>query len=105
MRKVTLRDESKGRNSRSLWAYVDEGGLNIEGQDLGPGTASMSGDGEYEWFRRFAFEDVPLVVALLDGEPGEDVMDVLERWVGKSDELEARMRESTIPSAFSSYSG
>ncbi len=105
MREVVLRDERRGRDSRRLWAYADERGLHIDGQDLGPGTAVVSGDGEYEWFKTFAPENVPQEVVLLDGQPGEDVLDVLERWVGRSYELEALLRESGIPHELFAHSG
>ena len=48
-RVVTLRDEVDGPDSRHLWAHIDqEGNLHIDGQDLGPKTAIVSSDGEYE---------------------------------------------------------
>jgi len=96
---VTLREERNGADYRHLEAYVDEHGrLHIDGQDLGPATAIVSSDGEYEWYKTIAAEDVPRVVALLDGQPGDDVLDVLERdWTGaESYELERRLRESDI---------
>lgn len=108
MRKVTLRSEHDGADSRSLWAYLDdEGALHIEGQDLGPGTAPVSGDGEYEWHRTIAGADVPRVFALLDGRPGEDILGLLERaWTGAASyDLEARLRDSSIPSELSVWSG
>lgn len=37
MRTVTPRDERKGNHSCRLWGYVDEGGPQMDGQDLGPG--------------------------------------------------------------------
>lgn len=103
-RKVMLRNERKGRDRRYLWAYVDDDGrLHIDGQDLGPGTAMVSDDGEYEWFRTYGAKDVPRIVALLDGQPGEDVLDVLKRWVGRSYDLEERLKESGIPGELHVY--
>jgi hypothetical protein len=107
-RKVKLRDERDGRDSRHLWAYVDEAGaLHIDGQDLGPATAIVSSDGEYEWFETIAAADVPRVVALLGGQPGDDVLDLLERdFTGaKSYDLEARLRRSDIPIDVHTWSG
>jgi hypothetical protein len=98
-REVRLREERDGRDSRHLWAYVDEAGaLHIDGQDLGPGTEIVSSDGEYEWFQTIAPADVPRVVALLGGQPGDDVLDLLERdFTGaRSYELEALLRASDI---------
>lgn len=102
-RKVTLRDERAGKDSRHLWAYVDKAGnLHIDGQDLGPGTAPVSPDGEYEWFKTIDAVDVPRLVSLLGGTQGEDVLDLLERGFSGagSYELETRLRECDIPVQF-----
>lgn len=99
-RKITLREEHHGADHRYLTAYVDARGLHIDGQDLGPGTASVSSDGEYEWYQTILPEHVARVVALLEGAPGEQILDLLERaWTqpGRSYELEKRLRESGIP--------
>jgi hypothetical protein len=77
---VVLRDERDGRDIRHLEASLDEdGNLRLEGHDLGPGTALVSGDGEYEWFETVAAADLPRLVALLGGDPGEDILDLLQR--------------------------
>ncbi len=107
-RVVTLREERVGSDYRHLEAYVDdEGRLHIDGQDLGPGTAVISDDGEYQWFETIAAADVARVVELLGGRRGEDVLDVLERdWTGpKSYELEARLRTSGVPVDRFTWSG
>jgi hypothetical protein len=99
-RRVTLRRERAGADSRFLEAYLDASGdLHLDGQDLGPGTAPVSADGEYEWFQRIAAADVPRLLALLGAPAGEDVLDVLERgWRGaRSYELERILRTSGIP--------
>jgi hypothetical protein len=98
-RQVQLRDERDGEDSRHLWAYLDDAGaLHIDGQDLGPKTAPVSHDGEYEWFQEIAPSDIPAVIELLGGRPGEAILDVLERFTGpQSYELERRLRDSDIP--------
>jgi hypothetical protein len=99
-RVVTLRSERRGADWFNLWAYLDDQGcLHIDGQDLGPVIAPVSDDGEYEYFKTYAAADVPRVVALLDGHPGEDIQDLLERsWTGeRSWELDRRLLESGIP--------
>ena len=74
-----LRSEQSGDDARYLWAYTDdEGNLHIDGQDLGPATAPVSSDGEYEWFQTISAADVPQLLALLGGDPGSDPLDVLE---------------------------
>jgi hypothetical protein len=95
-----LREEQTGDNGRYLWAYVDnQGALHIDGQDLGPATAMVSSDGEYEWFQTYRALDVPRVVALLGGALGDNVLDLLaERWTGaRSYDLEKLLRDSDIP--------
>ena len=106
-RRVNLRAEHEGRNARYLDAYLDGGDLHIDGQDLGPGTASISSDGEYEWFQVIPRAHVPRLKNLLGAKPDEDILDVLERdWTGKrAGDLERILRESDIPIAFSSWSG
>jgi hypothetical protein len=102
-RQVQLRNERNGPDSRHLWAYLDdEGNLHIDGQDLGPSTAPVSDDGEYEWFKTIKQVDVAKVVALLGGEAGDDVLDLLEsRYTGSSSyELERRLRDSGIKIGF-----
>lgn len=107
-RRVVLRDEEVGEDRRVLTAHVDDDGdLHIDGHDLGPGTAAVSSDGEYEWSQAIAAVDLAAVVALLDGQTGDDVLDLLAtRWTGaRSYELERRLRESVIPIERWSWSG
>jgi hypothetical protein len=82
--KVILRNERRGDDWRNLWAYLGpDGSLHIDGQDLGPGTEMVSGDGEYEWFRTIQAEHVPRLVEMLGGEAGTDVLDLLaSRYLG-----------------------
>lgn len=107
-RNVTLRDERGGRDRRHLWAYLDDSGnLHVDGQDLGPGTAPVSSDGEYEWFQTIAAADVPRAVELLGGNPDDNVLDLLSRdWTGaRSYELERLLGESGIPIRRATWSG
>jgi hypothetical protein len=107
MDKVTLRDEVDGGERRYLGAHLDEtGSLVIDGQDLGPSTAPVSSDGEYEWWVTISAQHIPQLLALLDAPPASDILEVLaENWTGtRSHELERRIRESGIPHQFSSYS-
>ena len=107
-RGVRLRDEKREDGSwLSLWAYLDtEGRLHIDGQDLGPVTKFVSGDGEYEYFKTITAQDVPQVIKLLGGKPGDNVLDLLEQnWSGeKSYKLESLLAESGIPVALGIWS-
>jgi len=106
-RTVRLRSEHDGNDSRNLWASLNEGGsLVIEGQDLGPATAIISSDGEYEWTETFAPVHIPALVALLGGAEGADILDVLEGYTDqRSYELERLIRDSDIPHSISTWSG
>ena len=98
---MQLRDERDGQDSRFLSARLsDDGDLLIEGQDLGPGTAMVSDDGEYEWVRTVAAADLPRLPELIGAAAEEDLLDVLaERFTGDASyELERLIRESDLPS-------
>ena len=106
-RRVSLRAEHDGPDSRYLDAYVDDvGDLHIDGQDLGPATTPVSSDGEYEWFQTIHRADLPRLKALLGAAVGEDILDVLEGWTGRrSYDLEEILRESDIPRSLGTWSG
>jgi hypothetical protein len=107
-RRVKLRQERVGPDSRFLDATLDdEGHLHIDGQDLGPKTASVSGDGEYEWFETISSENVTKVVTLLGGHARDDVLDLLEsNYCGAASyELEKVLRESDIEIKTSVWGG
>jgi hypothetical protein len=79
-RTVVLRHQRYGPDIRHLEAYLDDdGNLHVDGHDLGPGTAPVSDDGEYEWFETIAAADLPCLVKLLGGRDGEAVLDLLAR--------------------------
>jgi hypothetical protein len=108
MRKVTLRDETDGPDRRHLEAYLDEtDNLHIDGQDLGPSTSIVSGDGEYEWRVIIKAEHVPRLLGLLGAKADADLLDVLgDRWSGdRAGDLEALIRDSDIHVERSSWSG
>jgi hypothetical protein len=99
-RKVRLRNEDTGRDRRFLDAFLDaEGDLHIDGQDLGPATAPVSPDGEYEWFSTVRSEHVSQLVELLGGDAGADILDLLEKhYTGAgSYELERILRDDDVP--------
>ena len=74
------RDE---RGSRSIWATrLSDGRLRIEGQDLGPGVATLGkGLSEYEWAWTVAAADVPRIAALLGSPAGADPIAVMRAWI------------------------
>lgn len=100
-RRVNLRAEADGADRRYLDAHVSEtGDLVIEGQDLGPATALISPDGEYEWIRTVRRTDLPALVLALGGQPGDDILDLLDaRFTGqRSYDLERLLRDGAAPS-------
>jgi hypothetical protein len=106
-RRVSLRAERNGRDTRFLEAWVDAlGALHLDGQDLGPGTAAVSDDGEYEWHRTIPASELPRLIALLGGEPGDGILDLLAHYyTGRASyELERVIRESGIRSELSVWS-
>ena len=106
---VSLRDEKRADGSHlGLWAYLDTAGrLHIDGQDLGLVTKFVSGDGEYEYFKMVAKEDIPKLIELLGGKPEDDILDLLGRnWTGdKSYDLEEILREGPIEVELATWSG
>jgi hypothetical protein len=106
---VQLRDERRADGSHLLlWAYLDTlGRLHIDGQDLGPVTKFVSGDGEYEYFKMVAREDIPRLVEILGGEPGDEILGLLGReWTGdKSYDLETVLRDGPVEVVLGVWSG
>jgi hypothetical protein len=105
--RVTLRDETDGRDRRFLDAHLDSAGsLVISGQDLGPSTGPVSSDGEYEWSTTIRAEHIPQLLVVLGAPPDSAVLVVLaENWTGgRAAELERRIDRSTIPHELWSYS-
>ena len=108
MRTVILRNEHHGRDSRHLSARLDaDSNLVIEGQDLGPGTAPISRDGEYEYSHTVLREHIPQLLALLNAPHDAEILGVLtEHWTGmQSYELERLIASGAVPTQFSSWSG
>ena len=100
MRTVTLREEREGRDSRHLWAYLDETGhLHIDGQDLGPATGPMGRRRRIRVVPHHKAEHLPRLLGRLGGRPGDDVLSLLEeKWSGaRSYDLEKILREGAIP--------
>ena len=102
---VTLRADKRGEDERYLRASLNEdGSLVLEGQDLGPGTAMVSPDGEYEYWITVKPEHFPRLLALLGADPEANLLEVLsQQWTGKkSYELETLITDR-VPHGFHSY--
>ncbi len=105
-RSVALRAEHDGEDSRYLTAYLDaRGDLHIYGQDLGPKTAPVSNDGEYEWDKTVTREHIPDLLALLGAPADADILDELAaHWTATASyHFERKLRDSDIPVRFWSW--
>ncbi len=106
-RSVTLLDECRADSSSlHLIAVLERSGdLRLEGQDLGPVTAPISPDGEYEYFYTIRADDVPALVTALGGAPSDNILDLLEqRWADQhSYQLGRTIRDSGVPFTFFAY--
>ncbi|MEX2457756.1 MAG: hypothetical protein WD770_02080, partial [Actinomycetota bacterium] len=81
-RKVVLRARHDAKGSRHLEvARAENGDVVFTGQDLGDGVEEIFGEGlrEYEWELRIRAEHVEAAVAALGGEPGPDILTLIER--------------------------
>jgi hypothetical protein len=106
-RRVGLQNEQREDGS---WLNIDaslerDGTVQITGQDFGPVTKNISPDGEYEWFYTIASKDVPALVVALGGQPGTDIIDLLEqRWSGDAAyKLDGAIESSGVRYSFASY--
>ncbi|WP_143015001.1 hypothetical protein [Glycomyces harbinensis] len=102
IRRITLRSEKGPGQRHWLWAYVDAAGaLHVDGHDIDPALEAVIGADEAETFHTVAPEHLDALIAVLGGEPGADVLDVLgERCTGKgSYELLAVLRSGVFPVA------
>lgn len=62
---VKLSSDASPAITSHLRAWVDEKGLVIEGQDLGPGVSAVWGDSDYEYWLRIERKDfVQLITSL-----------------------------------------
>ena len=105
---MLLRDEHDGADSRYLTARLEANGdLRLSGQDLGPGTRPVSGDGEYEWETVVPAGHVPALLRALDAPADADVLEELAaRWTGPASyDLERRISSSDIPVRFWAHGG
>ncbi|GEM_PF-483009 len=101
---LTLQQRRHNNVSMHYWASMcEDGDFTLNGLDLGVGESND--DFEYEWIVTVNAEDVPSLRALLGCEDGEELFDVLRRvWLPvEGVGLEKLIRESTVPSTFSSW--
>lgn len=104
---VELADTHDEGGSRRVWAEIRGNGLLIiQGQDLGPGTAMISSDGEYEYAYSIASGDIAPVLTTLGAEPTSDPLTYLKaNWSGQA-AFDLTRRLHQMPQAkFWNYAG
>ena len=107
-RTVVLRDERDGRDSRHLAVRLTaDGDLRVDGLDIGPTTAELTGGDEYEWTTMVRAEHLAGLVALLGGDPGAGLLGLLaERYTGPSAyDLEQILSGGAVPIERSVWGG
>jgi hypothetical protein len=80
---VVLTQQRDTRGTRTIWARrLPDGGVVIDGQDLGRGVEEAFGPGltEYEWGWEVAASDVPILMNALGGRIGDDPIQLLSAW-------------------------
>jgi hypothetical protein len=102
-----LRDEG---GLRSLEARrADDGGIVIEGQDMGPGVERAFGDGytEYEWTWTIASDALPAAIAALGGSAGDDPLPLMAHWCAENGGRDPgiRLSDAGVPISFWSRIG
>ncbi|HRW17707.1 MAG TPA: hypothetical protein P5181_02560 [Dermatophilaceae bacterium] len=107
--RVVLEDRRDADGTvRSLVARAAEGGIRIEGQDLGPGVERFFGPGltEYEWSWWVPPVRVAALVARLGGEPGADPLATLAAFHREGGEpLSQALKDPAVDATFWSRVG
>jgi len=105
MRTVQLRAAHRGEDHRYFSATVkDDGSLVLSGHDLGPATAIVSPDGEYEYWFIVQAADIPQLLHRLGASDDQDILDVLEaEWRDDKAVALEDIVQAEIPHRFASY--
>src|SRR5690242_11564593 len=106
MPKIVLRNERTPTDIRRLVVHDHEGGIRLDGWDLGDGVAEIKGCREYEWTCDVAASDLPALVAALGGAAAEDVFEVISRTcMADPNRLYRTIFDAKIPHAWWSREG
>ena len=82
LNRVVLQADVDADGRRNLSVEREGDDVVIRGHDLGPVVTRAWGAGtsEYEWAWRIPPASLPGLLATLDGQPGDDPLDVVRRW-------------------------
>jgi hypothetical protein len=80
--RVVLQADVAADGSRNLSVEREGNDVVIRGHDLGPVVTRAFGPGtsEYEWAWRIPAASLPALRAALDGQPGDDPVELVRRW-------------------------
>lgn len=104
--KIVLRDQHTATEIRRLVVISHEGGIRLDGWDLGDGVAAFWGAREYEWTCDVGPDALPRLVAALGGSEGDDIFEVIRRSCSDAPErLYQTIKDANIPHQFWSRVG
>jgi hypothetical protein len=96
-----------GRRNMSVEREGDD--VVIRGHDLGPVVTRAFGAGtsEYEWAWRIPAASLSALLAALDGQPGDDPLNVVRRWseVHPGQDPGTVLKQADVPLEFSNWVG
>lgn len=103
--RVVLRDQRDSDGFQGLRASRGpDGGIRIDGHDLGSGVEGVFGAGlsEYEWSWAIEPDAVPAAIAALDGREGDDLLRLLAAWSAAHVGADpgSHLQEAGVPIAF-----
>ncbi|MFZ7121689.1 MAG: hypothetical protein ACOWWH_12185 [Eubacteriaceae bacterium] len=84
MNKIIVYQDNRNGISRNVWAFIKEGCLHIEGQDLG--DIPFGSRGEYEFFYTFNKEETRKLALFLElPETGDELLGKIKKQFKGSD--------------------
>lgn len=103
---LVFRDQRDGAGVSWRWvSLLDDGGLEVSGQDLGVDVQRFWGSGEYEFSRRLTSADVTRLCELLGGVARRELLAKIEDTFADTGALERFLELNEIPGKFWSRVG